>query len=154
MRAVSQIFPFTYINPLKIMLFLFFIITGCSHLHFVEDSVPPNNVEVERSYFPNGNSEYEAEFINGKLDGISRVWLENGSLTSESEYSNGYPHGIWTAYHPNGSLMSKTNYEYGKKHGDEIWFYDNGQIKSEQKFINGTPKTQIIRWKPDGTLVY
>ena len=57
-------------------------------------------------------------------------------------------------YHPNGSMKYEVYYEYGEKTGDEKWFYENGQIKSEQEFIHGKPKTEIIRWKPDGTLVY
>ena len=92
--------------------------------------------------------------INDKLDGLSRVWLEDGTLISESEYSNGQPHGIWMQYHPNGSMKYEVYYEYGKKNGDEKWFYKNGQIKSKHQFIRGKPATEIIRWKPDGTLVY
>ena len=150
MRSVSQ----NFINPLKTILFLVFIITGCTHIGFVKKSDPRLNIVIERSYFSNGNIEYEAEFINNKLDGLSRVWLEDGMLLSESEYSNGQPHGIWKRYHPSGSIMYEVHYEYGKKHGDEKWFYKNKQVKSEQKFIHGKPATEITRWKPDGTLLY
>ena len=154
MRPVSQNIPFTFMNPFRIMLFLFFVIAGCTHFGFIEKSPFPPNINVERSYFPNGNIEYEVEYINNKLDGVSRVWLEDGTLISESEYNNGQPHGIWMQYHPNGSIKHKFHYEYGKKNGDEKWYYENAQIKSEQKFIHGKPETEIIRWKPDGTLVY
>ena len=153
MRARSHNFPFTFTYPLKTILFLFFIITGCSHLGY-EKTMPPPNIEVERSYFPNGNMEYEAQYINNKLDGISRVWFEDGTLLSESGYTNGLPHGIWRIYHLNKTQKYEVYYEYGKKHGHEKWFYDNGQVKSEQKFNYGKPEIEIIRWKPDGTLVY
>ena len=36
----------------------------------------------------------------------------------------------------------------------EKWFYENGQVKSEQKFNNGKPESEMIRWRSDGTLVY
>jgi len=154
MRAISQIFPFIFISSNKIILFLFVIIAGCTHFGFRKDSTSSPNLNVERSYFSNGKIEYEAEFINGKLDGLSRVWTENGMLISESEYSNGQPHGIWRKYHPNGSLMYEVHYEYGKKHGDEKWFYESGQVKSDQKFKYGKPESEIIRFQSDGTLVY
>ena len=154
MRPISQFFLFTFIKPPRIALFLFFIITGCTHFGIIETSAPPPNIDVERSYFPNGNIEYEAIFINDKLDGLSRVWFKDGTLLSESEYSNDQPHGIWRSYHPNGYVKYIAYFEYGKKNGFEKWFYENGQVKSEQQFNHGEPKTEIIRWKPNGTLVY
>ena len=154
MRAMSQKFPFTFINTFNTILFLLFITSGCTYFKFIEKSAPQINIDIERSYFPNGNIEYEAEYINDKLDGLSRVWLEDGTLISESEYSNGQPHGLWMQYHPNCSIKYEVYYEYAKKTGDEKWFYENGQIKSNQKFIRGKPESEIIRWKPGGTLVY
>ena len=154
MRDTSQNFPITFIHSHKIIILLFVIIAGCTHLGFVENSALSPNINVERSYFPNGNIEYEAEFINGKLDGLSRVWIEDGTLISESEYNNGQPHGMWKRYHNNGLAMYTMQYEYGQKHGYEIWYYKNAHVKSEQKFNNGTPISEIIRWKPDGTLLY
>ena len=154
MRYVSQNFPFTFMNLLKTILFLLLIITGCTHLGVVDNPSPSLNIDVEQSYFSNGNIEYEAEFVNGKLDGFTRVWLEDGTLISESEYSNDQAHGLWIKYHLLGSIKYKVRYEYGKKHGYERWFYENGQVKSEQQFLHGQPEKEITRWKPDGTLVY
>ena len=154
MRALSQNFPLAFIITFNKILFLLFIISGCAHFGLKDKFTSPPNIYVEKSYFSNGNVEYEAEFINGKLDGVSRVWLEDGTLISESEYSNGQPHGIWMRYHPNGSIKYEIRYEYGKKNGDEKWFYENGRVKSEQNFIHGKPESEIIRWKPDGALVY
>ena len=154
MRPISQNFLFYFLNPLNIILILFFIIIGCTCIGLVNKSAPLPTIDVERSYFPNGNIEYEAEYVNGKLDGLSRVWLEDGTLLSESEYSNGQPHGIWRSYYQNRAVKYEVYYEYGKKHGLEKWFYENHQVKSEQKFFHGNPETEVTRWKPDGTLVY
>ena len=154
MRSGSQYnVCFIYLSKVNLCLLLL-MIAGCASLNKNEIPKSYQEVSMDHSYYQNGNLEYEAEYINGKLDGLSRVWLEDGTLISESEYSNGQPHGIWKQYHPNGSIKHKVHYEYGKKNGDEKWFYENGQIKSEQKFIRGKPAIEIIRWKPDGTLVY
>ena len=154
MRSISQNFLFYFLNPLNIILFLFFIIIGCTYVGLVNKSVPLPTIDVERSYFPNGNIEYEAEFINEKLDGTSRVWLEDGTLLSVSEYSNGQPHGHWKTFHPNDTLKHETTYFHNQKHGYEKWYYENGQLKSEQKFNYGEAETEIIRWNSDGTILY
>ena len=154
MRAVSQYIPSIFINKFSTLLFLFFLFSGCTHLGILDSPAPPTNIDVERSYFPNGNLEYEAEFLNKKLDGTSRVWSEDGTLLSVSEYSNGKPNGIWKTFHANEKLKYETNYFHNQKHGYERWYYENGQLKSEQKFRYGIAETEIIRWNSDGTIVY
>jgi len=154
MRAVSQNILYTSIMQFPIVFFLLFLFTGCTHLYLIDSPSPPFHIDVERSYFPNGNLEYEAEFINEKLDGTSRVWLEDGTLFSVSEYSNGQPHGDWKTFHPNENLKYETTYFHNQKHGYEKWYYKNGQLKSEQKFNYGEAETEIIRWNADGTILY
>ena len=154
MRAGSQIKLFFYCNPITLLLFLFLLSAGCTHLGIRSKASNPVKKDVERSYYQNGNLEYEAEFINGKLDGTNRVWSEDGALYSKSEYSNGQPHGVWIIFYSNGTLMHEVQYEYGQKHGTEKWYYENEQLKSEQKFSYGKPVTDMIRWNPDGSILY
>ena len=145
---------YTNINTYKATLILFFVLTGCTYLKTVEKPLPPIDKNIIQSYFPSGNIEYEAEYLNGRLDGYSRTWFENGIISSESKYSNGQPHGLWKIFHPDGSIMYEVHYEYGKKNGVEKWYYRNGQIKSEQNFIHGQTDGEITRWQLDGTLIY
>ena len=154
MRPASQNFTYIFFYSQNLILFLILIMSGCTHFKPGNEPNPSIQKEVERSYFSNGNLEYEAEYINGKLDGISRVWSEDSSLLSESEYSHGQPHGTWKKFHPNGSLMYEVQYEFGQKHGDEKWYYENKQLKSEQKFSYGKSETEIVRWNVDGTILY
>ena len=154
MRAVSQKIPYTFINAFSTVLFLLFLFLGCTHLGLQDSPATPLHTDVKRSYFPNGNLEYEAEFINEKLDGTSRVWSEDGTLLSVSEYSNGQPHGVWKTFYPNQKLKYETTYFHSQKHGYERWYYENGQLKSEKKFNYGNVEIEIIRWNLDGTILY
>jgi len=154
MRPASQNNQFIFFYSQNLILFLIIIIGGCTHFNPENGPNPSTQKKVERSYFSNENLEYEAEFVNGKLDGTSKVWLEEGTLYSVSQYSNDQPHGAWKKFHPNGKLMFAVNYEYGEKHGTEKWYYENGNIKSEQEFEYGNAKSGIIRWNFDGTLLY
>ena len=154
MRPASQNNQFIFFYSQILILFLILIISGCTHINNRNEPNLSSRKEVEQSFFSNGNLEYEAEFVNGKLDGTSKVWLKDGTLYSVSQYSNDQPHGAWKKFHPNGKLMFDVNYEYGQKHGNEKWFYENGSIKSEQDFDYGNPISGITRWNSDGTLLY
>ena len=154
MRPVSQKKPFIFFNTLPLIMFLSVLFTTCTFLGIKNKLSSTPNKDIESSYYQNGNLEYEAEYINGKLDGTSRFWSEDGSLVSEAEYSNGQPHGTWENFYPNGSVMHEVQYEFGQKHGNEKWYYENKQLKSEQKFSYGDTVNDIVRWNPDGTLIY
>ena len=154
MRPASQNIRFIIFYSQIIILFPYLIFTGCTQLNNKNEPQLSNKRIVERSYSQNGTLEFEAEYINGKLDGNSQVWLEDGTLYSISKYSNNQPHGIWKKFHPNGKLMFEVNYEYGQKHGVEKWYYENGNLKSEQEFDFGISISKITRWNIDGTLIY
>ena len=57
------------------------MIGNCAHIdgHGVADS--PSTTSTEVSYYSNGQQEYVAEYLNGKLDGTSRQWSEVMSRT-------------------------------------------------------------------------
>ena len=144
-----------YALKLIVTLFILCIFSGnCIQIGSRKVSESPYPKYTEFSYYPNGQQEYTAEYLNGKLDGISRHWSKDGPLISESEYSNGKLHGIWKKYFANGNIMYESQYFHGQKHGKEKWYYGNGQIKSEQSFHYGVPSSQILHWHPDGSIVY
>ena len=74
MRAMSQNIPYIFIKPFSSTLFLFSLFVGCTHLGFIDSPEPELHIDVERSYFPNGNLEYEAEFFNKKLEGLIKKY--------------------------------------------------------------------------------
>ena len=151
MRYLSKL----YFLKLTVTLSILCIIAGncmqMGHRTVVDSS---SAVHTEYSYYSNGQQEYAAEYLNGKLDGISRYWSEDGLLISESEYSNGKPHGIWKEYYINRNTKHEVHYSHGQKNGMELWYYENGQVKSEQSFQYGVSENTIIRWHPDGSIIY
>ena len=145
----------SYLLKLTASLFIIFIISGnCAYMGNQKVAEFPSQVYTEVSYYPSGQQEYFAEYLNEKLDGMSRHWSDDGHLISESEYSHGKPHGIWKKYYANQRIMYKANYFHGQKHGEEIWYYENGHVKSEESFHYGVAAGTIIRWHPDGSIIY
>ena len=147
--------PKSYLLKLTAAMFIIFIISGnCARMKNRKIAEFPPRVYTEVSYFPSGQQEYSAEYLNGKLDGMSRHWSEDGYLISESQYSHGKLHGIWKKYYENENTRYKAHYFHGQKHGEEIWYYENGHVKSEQSFHYGVSAGTIIRWRPDGSIIY
>ena len=155
MKYLYKYLSIAYSLKLIAALFIISIIAGnCALMKSHKVSESPSPVHMEVSYYPNGQQEYTAEYLNGKLDGMSRPWSEDGFLISLSEYSHGKPHGIWERYHVNENILYEAHYFHGQKHGEEKWYYENGQVKSEQSFHYGVPSSTIIRWHPDGFIIY
>ena len=153
MRARSQFFR-KFCTMKHLMPFMVIILAGCVHQGIRKSSESFLQRQIETSYYTNGTQEYEAEFLNGKLDGLSRYWSQDGILLTESEYSNGKPHGIWKKYNDQQNVIYETHYFHGNKHGTEKWYHDNGQLKSEESFKFGKSMNDIIRWYPDGSIIY
>ena len=142
------------INFFFFLIAISFICSNCATFKSKDNIETITTRYTEVAYYANGKMEYSAEYVNGKLDGISKYWSKEGVLISDSEYSNGNPHGKWKKYYKNHIILYEINYLHGKKHGKEKWYYENGQIKSEQTFQNGIAKSTLIRWRPDGSIMY
>ena len=130
------------------------ISTNCAQVGNKKVAKLPSPIYTEVSYYPNGQQEYVTEYLNGKLDGMSRHWSEDGFIISESEYSHGKLHGNWKKYYDNQTIMYEAHYFHGQKHGMEKWYYKNGQVKSEESFYYGVSEIPIIRSHPNGSIIY
>ena len=155
MRYLSQFLPKEYSPKLIATLFIIMIIAGnCARIGGQKNEDSPSTVSMEVSYYPTGQKEYSSEYLNGKLDGTSQHWSADGLLISKSEYSHGKLHGIWKQYYANGNIKYESHFFHGQKHGIEKWYFENGTVKSEQSFHFGVPSSTIIRWRPDGSIIY
>ena len=112
-----------------------------------------DNTERNFSYYLDGSIEYESEYKNGILHGVTKYWDESGNLISEAIYSNGKLHGLWLSYFSGNIVKSKVGYSYGQKHGKEEFFYDNGQLQSLTEYDAGELIFETIRWTKAGELI-
>ncbi|MBT5078694.1 MAG: hypothetical protein HOM61_07285 [Candidatus Marinimicrobia bacterium] len=130
--------------------FLLLMHVGCS-LFIPQQAV--DNTETKTSYYSDGGVEYESQYKNGILHGVTKYWDESGNLISEAIYLNGKLHGLWTSYFAGDWVKSKVNYYYGQKHGKEESFYDNGQLQSLTEYDEGKVIFETIRWTKAGDLI-
>ena len=116
--------------------------------------IKPPGREVWKSYYANGNIEYESEYFNSVPDGSTIYWYESSEIRSKAYYNNGLLHLSMKKYYLNGNKQYTVEYFFGKKNGYERWYYDNGQIKFESQYEFGTQIGKIIRWDKNGLLLY
>ena len=113
-----------------------------------------SEIELHKSYYPNGKLEYEAEMRQGIPDGIAKYWGEEGNLLNITNYENGKLHGNSIRYFENGNISSKIEYFYGEIHGVSETYHENGKIKSHQKFEYGEPISELLRFDNFGKRIY
>ena len=68
------------------------------------------------SWYKNGNKKLEANYKNGKLNGMWISWYENGIIKEKSGYySDNKLDKQWTYWAEDGRKTNETTYEKGKK---------------------------------------
>ena len=74
---------------------------------------------TRKKFHPEGQLEREANFTDGKKEGLSTYYHPDGQLKIEGNWKDGKQEGLWTVYHPNGQLEKEGNYKNGKQDG--LW---------------------------------
>ena len=80
-----------------------------------------------QSWYENGQKKYEQEYVDGKLNGPSKLWYKNGQLRINVNYVNGERDGDFIEFYENGQQCSAITYSAGKKVGKLISWHKNGQ---------------------------
>ncbi len=79
----------------------------------------------KRTYYNNGDLDYECNYINGKKEGKSIRMYNNGKINDLCFYKNNELDGILKEYNYDGSLIREYNYRNGKLNGICKDYYDN-----------------------------
>lgn len=88
-------------------------------------------------YFWNGKKQGEGHFVNGKLEGLRKIYYRSGVLSSERHYRQGIPDGEEREYFEDGSLKQKGIFADGKEEGTWESYFPNGQVKLRSKYQLG-----------------
>ena len=68
---------------------------------------------------------------------IKKTYYPNGKLQSEGEYLNGKKHGEYKEFYYNGTTWKEWNYSFGKEQGISTWYFDDGTISMIWNYIDG-----------------
>ena len=110
------------------------------------------SAKVERTFYPNGQLDWEATIKDGKPVGLVRHWYENGILERECHYDkDGLEHGIVKDWDKEGKLLGESNWEHGT--GISKSWFEDGRLKSESNYIRGKRCGRSRIWWEDGGLM-
>lgn len=113
------------------------------------------------TYYPNGQIEYEWNYVNGGKHGIQKGWHENGTLSFEFNYVNDHMDGQQKSWYENGKLQSENNYKFttpnrnclSARIGWQREYYENGNLKEEEFYNEKTfEHEKYIRYRLNGSI--
>ena len=104
----------------------------------------------QRSFYVNGQLEYEKNYERGILVGVQRAWYENGQLKYEENYKNGKLDGVRRVWHENGRPYEESNYKEDGSVSSRAWD-KNGTKRLEYEKKNAQQES-ISYWDDSGQL--
>lgn len=91
---------------------------------------------LQKTWFYNGQLQWECNYKNGKKDGELRRWYDNGQIRELFKYKNGKLNGEQLAWHENGKMEGKTYFIENKKDSIHYEWYENEVPKRERHYVS------------------
>ena len=79
---------------------------------------------LETQWHPNGRKMQELDHKDGKLDGLVVTWYESGQKNEEVNYKDDKQEGLYEEWHENGQKMT------------EIFYKDDEEVEGSEKYWN------------------
>jgi antitoxin component YwqK of YwqJK toxin-antitoxin module len=83
-------------------------------------------------------------YVNGKLNGIRKVFYKSGEIAEETTYRDGIKNGAYKSYAENGVVLEESIYKNGEYDGQAIYRNVDNQIAAQGLFKNGK---KVGMWK-------
>ena len=83
-------------------------------------------------------------YVNGKLNGVRKVYYKSGEIAEETIYKDGIKNGIYKSYTESGIVLEETIYKNGEYDGLAIFRDVDNQIVAKGLFKTGK---KVGMWK-------
>ena len=83
-------------------------------------------------------------YVNGKLNGVRKVFYKNEEITEETTYKDGTKNGAYKSFAENGIVLEESVYKNGQYEGLVIFRNVENQIAAKGLFKNGK---KVGMWK-------
>lgn len=101
-------------------------------------------------YFQNKKLKYEADCINGWIEGEVKTYDSLGNITSKFTYRKGKLNGVCEVYFPNKKVAHSYTFIKGEKSGIEKTYHKNGNIAFEGQSVKGENSGEHIYYYSNG----
>jgi len=102
--------------------------------------------------YPSGILAEEGYMSNGVVDGSVKLYNEEGTLLVEAEYKDGKKNGLITTYYPSGHIKAEFTLENDQREGRMRIWYEGGVKKYEACFKNNMLNGKQIKYYPNGNV--
>jgi antitoxin component YwqK of YwqJK toxin-antitoxin module/Tfp pilus assembly protein PilF len=123
-------------------------------LSFNRQFVNDYAVNKSTTYFPDGKTETEVTFNNGRREGKLMAYDEMGNVSSETNYFHDQLEGKRIFYFPDGKIESEYVYEDGSSNGKSVVYHYNGKLAKEINYIDDELQGESIVYDEMGEMVY
>ena len=95
--------------------------------------------EMRKEYYESGQLKTDANFKDGKQEGITRTYYESRKVETERNFKDGKPEGISKGYYKDGNVRYISTYKNGKIEGVSKSYYESGRLMGELNFKDDKP---------------
>jgi antitoxin component YwqK of YwqJK toxin-antitoxin module len=83
-------------------------------------------------------------YVNGKLNGVRKVFYKSGEVAEETTYKDGLKNGIYRSYAENGFVLEESNFKNNLNNGPAIYRSVTNEITSQGQYKDGK---KVGMWK-------
>ncbi len=105
------------------------------------------------TYYSNGNKSAEMEYIDGKTNGLYKLYHPNGKTWLQTTDEFGLTTGKQTEYYNNGNLKSEYNNYCNNSDGPFKKYHENGKVKEDGTYFNGEENGTFKYYDANGKLL-
>jgi antitoxin component YwqK of YwqJK toxin-antitoxin module len=118
---------------------------------YYNGSSPFSGIDITK--YSDGNKKMEVSYVDGKKEGICKIWFENGVLNEVRYYKNNEMDGTWVVYNEAGVKTSVANYTNGFKNGKWLIWNDKGLLIYRLSYKNGEKSGVWKNYDDEGKLI-
>ena len=100
--------------------------------------------------YASGSIAEEGYMKNGQACGVIRLYNEEGKILVEAEYLDGKKNGLTTTYYPSGHIKAEFYLKNELREGRMRIWYEGGVKKFEAYYRNDMLNGKQIKYFPDG----
>lgn len=104
-----------------------------------EGKVKGKDYEGVWTYYHNASPKVMTteNYVEGKLDGVRKVYYPNGKIAEERGYVKGVKEGVYKKYAESGFLIEEANFKAGQYDGKTTYYDSKGKVTIKGQFKNG-----------------
>jgi antitoxin component YwqK of YwqJK toxin-antitoxin module len=88
-------------------------------------------------YYADSTIRSESTIVDGKLEGMTKIFFENGKLEEIRSFKKGMMHGKWEKWNKDQVRVAEANYKNNLKDGKWFVWDDKGTLRYDMTYEQG-----------------